>query len=68
MNQYYLQNIKSFAEPMATGEIATNLQACSSDPKNDYIAADPNDYQSINNALQTFLQRALAQSAARFTL
>jgi Flp pilus assembly protein TadG len=68
MNSFYMSNIKSIAEPMATSTIATNLQACSSGANGYYIEANPNDATSIQNALQTFLQRALAESPARFTL
>jgi hypothetical protein len=74
MNNYYLTEIKGIAEPMATSTLATNLQACSSGAGTSvadnqyYIEADPSDAGSIQTALQTFLQRALAESPARFTL
>ncbi len=65
MNGYYIGNVKSFAEPMSTGTLAADLQACASDPVNGYIAAT--DQTGINAALQKFLKAALTQPA-RFTL
>jgi len=64
MNGYYYSNIKTYAEPTATGTLATDLQACASDPVNDYVSAT--DQTGLNNALQKFLKSALTQPA-RFT-
>ncbi|HTZ70791.1 MAG TPA: vWA domain-containing protein [Acetobacteraceae bacterium] len=64
MNAYYLQNIKGFVEGTGTGTTTANLQACASDPSNDYIAAS--DQQSLNAALASFLKRAL-NVPARYT-
>ena len=64
MNGYYYSNIKGYAEPTATGTLATHLQACASDPVNDYVSAT--DQTGLNNALQKFLKSALTQPA-RFT-
>jgi Flp pilus assembly protein TadG len=65
MNGYYYSNIKSLAEPTATGTLASDLEACASDPVNDYVSAT--DQTGLNNALQKFLKSALTQPA-RFTL
>lgn len=65
MNTFYLQNIMQIAEPLQTSQVATNLQACASQP-NDFVVANPNDPQSIANALQNFLTLAIT-SGARFT-
>jgi hypothetical protein len=65
MNGFYIGNVKPYAEPMTTGTLATDLQACASDPVNDYVSAT--DQTGLNNALQKFLKSALTQPA-RFTL
>jgi hypothetical protein len=65
MNGFYVGNVKPYAEPMSTGTLATDLQACASDPVNDYVSAT--DQTGLNNALQKFLKSALTQPA-RFTL
>ena len=64
MNGYYYSNIKGYAEPTATGTLASDLQACASDPVSDYVSAT--DQSGLNNALQKFLKSALTQPA-RFT-
>ena len=66
MNPFYIGNITSIAEPLGNSQLSSGLQACSSDPLNDYIAADPSSTTSITAALNTFLKRALT-SSARFT-
>ncbi len=66
MNNFYLKYITSYAEPLATSPVATNLAACTSNPSTDFVVADPNNPNSINAALQQFLSLAL-NSAARFT-
>jgi Flp pilus assembly protein TadG len=65
MNGFYISNVKPYAEPMASGTLAASLQACASDPVNDYVSAT--DLTGLNNALQKFLKAALTQPA-RFTL
>ena len=64
MNGYYISNVKGYAEPITTGTLAADLQACASDPVNDYVSAT--DQTGLNNALQKFLKSALTQPA-RFT-
>jgi Flp pilus assembly protein TadG len=66
MNPFYVTNDSTLVEGNGSTSLSGTLQACSSDPVNDYIEADPNDQTSINNALAKFLKRALA-AAARFT-
>jgi hypothetical protein len=65
MNGYYYSNVKQYAEPTGTGALAADLQACASDPVNDYVSAS--DQAGLNNALQKFLKAALTQPA-RFTM
>lgn len=66
MNTFYLTNIMQIAEPLATSQVATNLQACTSNPSTNFVVADPNNPKSIADALQNFLQLAIT-SGARFT-
>jgi hypothetical protein len=66
MNGFYLSNIMSNVEPLNSSTVATNLQACTSNPSEGFIIADPNDPQSITKALQNFLDIALNE-AARYT-
>jgi Flp pilus assembly protein TadG len=64
MNGFYQSNVKGYAEPTGAGVLAADLQACASDPVNDYVSAT--DQTGLNNALQKFLKAALTQPA-RFT-
>jgi Flp pilus assembly protein TadG len=65
MNGFYLSNVKQYAEPTGNGVLAADLQACASDPVNDYVSAT--DQTGLNNALQKFLKAAMTQPA-RFTM
>ncbi|HTZ69674.1 MAG TPA: TadE/TadG family type IV pilus assembly protein [Acetobacteraceae bacterium] len=67
MNAFYLNNTLPIAEGTGPGTIYGNLQACASDPVNDFIAANPSDRNSIANALEKFLIAALS-TPARFTM
>jgi hypothetical protein len=69
MEQTYLSSLVSIAEGTGTGSIAYNLQQCSSstgasDLSTYYVQAS--DQASVTNALQSFLNSALA-SPARYT-
>ena len=64
MNGFYISNIKTYAEPYATGSLATALQACASSPSDYISAADSTD---LDAALTKFLKSALTQPA-RFTM
>lgn len=55
-NEYYLQNIKQFAEPTNTSSIVTALQSCASYPSTFFQASDS---ASINAAMQEMLRIAL---------
>ncbi len=63
MNQFYISNLKQYAEPKTGSPLYTAMQACASSP-DDFISAS--DAKTLNAALQTFLKQAL-NSPSRFT-
>jgi Flp pilus assembly protein TadG len=63
MNYFYLDYIKAYTEPTATGTVATSLQACASAP-GDYLSAS--NGPTLDAALQLFLRSAI-KAPARFT-
>ena len=65
MNGYYIGTVKPKVEPTTNGPLAQALQACSSDPTNDYVSAS--DQNALSAALQKFLKSALTKPA-RFSM
>jgi Flp pilus assembly protein TadG len=56
-NEFYLGNIKSYAEPTANSQITAALQSCASYPSTFFQASDS---ASINAAMQQMLKIALS--------